>query len=377
MYVQIASYGAARTMSSDGEQLPVDVRGLFSRSANTYAGADIELARRFARVNWGVGTLIVLVLVPFFPPTHALGATGWLVGLPGTFATVGGYLYAIRRPERVSYNTLYYASWISLCQLALLQWLAGGRIAPYHEMYLFLILSTGLMHPPRRFAAYVVAVVAAGFAPAFYAPATARVGEIATEQTLWLGIGIFLLLLMRKIRDQRVALKQAGDEAHQLARLDPLTGLGNRRAFDEALAQELEAAAASGMRVSLLVADLNGFKRINDLYGHVAGDNCLRQAADALRDALRGGDACFRWGGDEFAVLVGAAAAGDAAALAARVETAVSDACRGPDGQPLSVACGHAEMDGTATPAEAVAAADAVLLGLKRREPLPLPHVSV
>jgi diguanylate cyclase (GGDEF)-like protein len=365
-------------MSIDGEQLQVaSVRGLFARGANTYAGADIELARRFARVNWGVGTLIVLALVPFFPPTHTLGAVGWLVGLPGTILTVGGYLYATRQPRHVTYNSLYYASWISLAQLALLQWLAGGRIAPYHEMYLFLILSTGLMHPPRRFVAYVVAVVAAGFAPGFYAPSTARVGEIATEQTLWLGIGVFLLLLMRKIRDQRVALKQAGDEAHQLARLDPLTGLGNRRAFDEALARELATAAATGTRVGLLIADLNDFKRINDEHGHVVGDECLRQAADALRVAVRGSDGCYRWGGDEFAVLVGKAGPGDAAALATRVEAVVSEGSRGPNGQPLSVTCGHAELDGSVTPADAMTEADAVLLGLKRRESAPAPRVSI
>jgi diguanylate cyclase (GGDEF)-like protein len=365
-------------MSAEGEQLQIaSVRGLFSRSANTYAGADLELARRFARVNWGIGTLIAFLIAPFFPPTHALGDIGWVVGLPGSLFAVGGYLYSLRRPQIVTYQSLYFASYVSLGQLALLQWLSGGRIAPYHEIYLFLIISTGLMHPPRRFAIYTLAVIAAGFAPAFYAPATARVGEIITEQTLWLGIGVFLLLLMRKIREQRVALKQAGDEAHQLARLDPLTGLGNRRAFDETLSRELEAARATGTRVSLLVADLNGFKRINDVYGHVAGDNCLREAAEAVRHAVRGADRCFRWGGDEFAVLVGQAAAGDAAALAGRVEAAVSDTCRGPDGRPLSVVCGHAEIDGTATPAEAVAAADAVLLSLKRREPGPLPHVTV
>ena len=365
-------------MSSDAKQLGgVSVRGLFSRSANTYAGADIALARRFARVNWGIGTLIVVALVPFFPPTHALGTVGWVVGLPGTFFTVGGYLYAVRRPQLVSYTLLYFASWVSLGQIALLQWLAGGCVAPYHEMYLFLIISTGLMHPPRRFAAYVAAVIAAGFAPALYAPATARVGEIVTEQTLWLGIGFFLLLLMRKIRDQRVALKQAGDEAHQLARLDPLTGLGNRRAFDEALALALEAARSTGTRVGLLVADLNGFKKINDEHGHVVGDQCLRQAADALRTAVRGSDGCYRWGGDEFAVLVRQAGSGDAAALAARVEAIVSEGCRGPNGQPLSVTCGYAELDGSVTPADAVTEADAVLLGLKRRESAPAPRLEV
>jgi diguanylate cyclase (GGDEF)-like protein len=165
-----------------------------------------------------------------------------------------------------------------------------------------------------------------------------------------------------------VALKQAGDEAHQLARVDQLTGLGNRRAFDEALAEQLADACVSGAHVSLLVADLNDFKQVNDLYGHMAGDECLRQAADALRSTVRDGDGCYRWGGDEFAVLVGNASAGDAALLAERVEHTVAGLCRGPDGRPLSVACGYAEIQGGTTAAEAVAAADDVLLGLKRGE---------
>jgi diguanylate cyclase (GGDEF)-like protein len=345
-----------------------DLRSLFARSANTYAGADIALARRFGRVNWAVGTLIVLILLPFFPPTEAIGSAGWIAALPGCLVTVVGYTWAQRHQDRISYDFLYGAGWICLAQLATLQWLAGGRIAPYHEIYLFLIIGTGLMHPPRRFAIFVAGVIAAGFAPAFYEPATARIGEIATEQTLWLGLGVFLLLLMRSIRAQRVALKQAGDEAHQLARVDQLTGLGNRRAFDEALAEQLADACISGAQVCLLVADLNDFKQINDLYGHVSGDDCLRQAAGALQSALRDSDSCYRWGGDEFAVLVGQASEGDAARLAERVERTVAGLCRGPDGRPLSVACGYAEIEGGATAAEAVAAADDVLLSLKRGE---------
>jgi diguanylate cyclase (GGDEF)-like protein len=333
-----------------------------------YAGSDIELARRFSKVNWGIGTAVTLLLAAFYPPIAVYGANGWLVTLPGLLICVGGVAYGLRRPERISYDFLYWASWIGLAQLALLQWQAGGRVAPFHEFYLFQLIGNGLMHPPRRFAAFAVGTIAAAAAPAFYAPATARPGEIVTEMVLWLGLGVFLLLLMRRIRAQRVELRQAGEEASQLARLDPLTELGNRRAFDEGL----EAALSAG-RVSLIVADLNDFKRINDAHGHVAGDDCLRQVANALRAALREADRCYRWGGDEFAVIVGDASTGDAEAMAARLAETVASSCRGPDGQPLSLACGHAEIDGHATPAEALATADAVLLGLKRRRPVAEP----
>lgn len=353
----------------DGDRTKFELaglRGAFARSPDPYAGADIALARRFATVTWSLGTAVTFILIAFFPPTHALGQAGWLVLLPAILATAAGGAYVRRHPERVTYNVLFWAGWLGLAQLTLLQWLGGGRPAPFHELFLFQIIGTALLHPARRFTAFVCGVFAAGLAPYFYARPTAPLGEILTEQFLWLALGIFLLVLMRSIRAQRVQLREEGDRAQRLARIDPLTGLGNRRAFDEALDGHLASRVRTTGGVSILVADLNGFKHINDEYGHLAGDDCLRQVAHALRGALREGDGCFRWGGDEFAMLSSDA---NAAAVAARLEAAVRDGCHGPDGTPLTVACGHAEIAGRVTAAEAVSAADAVLLALKRREP--------
>jgi diguanylate cyclase (GGDEF)-like protein len=339
-------------------------------SADRYAGADIEVARRFSNISWGVGTLLTVVLAVFFPPIEAFGAVGWLITLPGTLLAIVTVVFARRHRDIVSFDFLYYASWLGIAQLALLQWQAGGREAPYHELYLFQLIGIALLHPTRRFVIFAIAVGAAAAAPAFYAPADTQPGEIATEMALWIGLGVFLLLLMKQLRAQRTELKQAGADANQLARVDVLTGLGNRRAFDEALASELVRAAAAEGPVRLVVADINDFKSINDSDGHVAGDDCLRQVAEAIRVTVRESDSAYRWGGDEFAVLVGQ---DDATALAARIEGAVVDSCRGPDGRPLSVTCGHAEIEGGATPADVVAAADRMLMGLKRRGPEPTP----
>jgi diguanylate cyclase (GGDEF)-like protein len=274
--------------------------------------------------------------------------------------TLSGAATARLRPDWISYDVLYYSGYWALANLTMLEWLAGGRNAPYHELFLLLIIGSALQHPPRRFATFVVTVYACSFAPLFYAGPD-HVGEVVTELVLWTGIGVFLLIFMRRIRAQRVA-------AHELARVDSLTGLGNRRAFDEALEEALGRARRTGTRVSVLVTDLDDFKRINDVHGHVAGDDCIRQAAAALRATVRDGEGCFRWGGDEFAVLVPDAAPGAAASLAARVEAAVADACRAPDGGPLTLTCGHAEIGGEHSAASAVAAADDVLRSLKSRE---------
>lgn len=94
------------------------------------------------------------------------------------------------------------------------------------------------------------------------------------------------------------------EEVHRLAITDPLTGLHNRRFFDELLDLEIHRAKRYAENLSLIFADLDHFKRYNDLYGHSAGDGVLRQLAEVIRRAVRQSDVPCRWGGEEFAVLL-------------------------------------------------------------------------
>lgn len=93
-------------------------------------------------------------------------------------------------------------------------------------------------------------------------------------------------------------------QAMQLAMQDGLTGLGNRRYFDEQLRRAMHHAYRQHSNVGLVVCDLNKFKAINDNYGHPIGDEVLIHFAGALRTSIRDSDSLFRFGGDEFAVLV-------------------------------------------------------------------------
>lgn len=101
----------------------------------------------------------------------------------------------------------------------------------------------------------------------------------------------------------REQLRAAGEEHARVARRDPLTGLGNRLAWDEALVHAQELVDAGGS-VTVLSLDIDGLKHVNDTCGHEAGDDLLRRCADVLRGHGRHDDVCVRLGGDEFIVMM-------------------------------------------------------------------------
>src|SRR5919201_1405710 len=148
---------------------------------------------------------------------------------------------------------------------------------------------------------------------------------------------------------------------HAEARRDPLTDLGNHRAFQEHLDGTLLRAHAGGNQVTLLLCDLDDFKRLNDQEGHPAGDRVLRELARTLAHQCRAGEEPFRVGGDEFAVVVdGEAAAG--IQLADRIRRATAQHLVG---QTLSAGVASFPVD-TRSKEELVSKADLALLAAKR-----------
>lgn len=131
---------------------------------------------------------------------------------------------------------------------------------------------------------------------------------------------VMMALLLRRLYMIASELEARRRDAHELARRDQLTGLGNRLAFDEAMASGL----AGSRRVGVLSLDLDDFKRVNDTMGHGAGDELLQLIAGRLRAAAKPDDVVARIGGDEFTLIrVGVATRADLDELARDIETAL------------------------------------------------------
>ena len=141
-------------------------------------------------------------------------------------------------------------------------------------------------------------------------------------------------------------------------RTDPLTGLANRRGWDEQLTRELARARRSQEAPSIALVDLDDFKAFNDAHGHQAGDRLLVEAAAAWSRHLRDVDTLCRWGGDEFALLLPACAPAQAHDVVARLSRST------PSQQ--TCAAGLAGWDGQEAADALLARADSALLDAKR-----------
>jgi diguanylate cyclase len=136
------------------------------------------------------------------------------------------------------------------------------------------------------------------------------------------------------------------DRERDVARLDPLTGLANRKSFDERFAQELGRRSHDGVPVAVLLWDIDDFKAINDSYGHRAGDRVLQSVASCFTAAVRNSDFVARIGGEEFIVLLTGLALEDALRIANQVRTAVEALKFHFRGTPVrvTVSCGITEL---------------------------------
>lgn len=320
-------------------------RQFFATPEDPYAGADMANAQRLGSILWALVTFLVVLLWIPSPPTEAIGNAGWAVAI-GIFCASATLVVALRRGTALTtWREFLVVSYGAVIAIAVLQWLAGGVGSPYERLCLLPILFVALLHPPRQVAAFLGFVALVLAAPFVYDGWNSdAAGATFATFVIWCALSGLGGVLMGGVRAQRLALAAQEANAREEARLDKLTGLRNRRAFDEALEQEVERSRRQGIPLTVAMIDINSFKKINDGWGHAEGDRCLREVAEAIGGAVRVPDLCFRWGGDEFALILTGTNAADAAPLGGRLKGQVYGHCRRPDDEPMEITFAIAEL---------------------------------
>jgi diguanylate cyclase (GGDEF)-like protein len=194
------------------------------------------------------------------------------------------------------------------------------------DRYVYIVLITGLGHPEQ-----VLEGMSAGADDYLIKPVhpfAVQTRMVAAER---------VIVLHRQLLDFRTQLEHANLTLVELSLNDALTGLGNRRRMEE----DLERTHARSLRVerayAIALFDIDHFKLYNDHYGHLAGDEALRQVARCLDKATRTGESVYRYGGEEFLLLIPECSSnGDAAVAAERIRRAVLEMARPHDVRPTS-----------------------------------------
>ncbi|HEY6776373.1 MAG TPA: GGDEF domain-containing protein [Thermoleophilaceae bacterium] len=336
---------------------------MFGHRADPYEGADLGTSQRIVAALLGLNGVLVLLFLPLEPVDEQIGSAGWLLaGAIIAAAFAGAVLVARRSP---SFDDLLVIGYLGAAAIATLNWLAAGGSSAYEDLYV-LWLGAVAPHPPRRaFALLAVMLGVLALPLAYQGTKSAIVGDMVAEALLLTAVGSILITYLHLIRRQRLGLRAGAEVARRLASVDALTGLGNRRAFDEALTVEVAGAARDRAPLSIGLIDVDSLKSINDRFGHLEGDRCLGNVARVMESSVRNTDRCFRWGGDEFVVVLPGSRREAAEDVMRRMVEKVNRECTAPDGRGVELSWGSAELAPGASLEDALAAADVALLEQK------------
>jgi diguanylate cyclase (GGDEF)-like protein len=227
----------------------------------------------------------------------------------------------------------------------------------------------------NRISVFIATALALILGPTTYLlirPASTLHPALLSIAGLFASIGITFAWLQDAFLQTMEQLKASESHFQQLSHLDPLTGLGNRRQFDQSLAEAF-AFTMLDRPIALLILDIDNLKVINDRYGHPIGDRALQEVANAIRHSIRDSDVAARIGGDEFAVILRSGGADGAQRVAERIQDRLQP-LQINKGKPInvSVSIGRAETNGNRqTAEELLAAADLELYAARINHPKP------
>jgi diguanylate cyclase (GGDEF)-like protein len=276
---------------------------------------DPRSAARFLGFAYAAGATLALasMALPQPPGTDVTG----LLAVDAGALLVGAFL--LLRGSRVTDPEISAALLIGTVLVSLAIHFTDERTGVYSLFYVWIAIESVYFLSPRAALVQLVGVAAAfGVVLANERPPAAEEQWLITVGTVALA-GVLVGALKANV--ERL-IERLASAAHT----DPLTGLNNRRAFREALELELERALRGGRPVSLLVADLDHFKRVNDRLGHPGGDEVLKRVAGQMTRLTRNVDVPARLGGEEFALVLPEAAKHDALLVGERLRRAVKAA---------------------------------------------------
>jgi diguanylate cyclase (GGDEF)-like protein/putative nucleotidyltransferase with HDIG domain len=261
----------------------------------------------------------------------------WPIAAVAAVAIVGGAVavkVAAQVPERLLIAGLFSCAVLVSVAVAL----SGGPDSPYRILYAW----TGVeawYFLRRRQAAWFTAAASAITAVTF--ALTADEGGAVAVWVMVTGTMVALGLVTSTLRERADALIETLSDR---ATRDMLTGLPNRRGYQERIEQELARSARHGTPVTIVLADIDNFKALNDAFGHRFGDRALEEFADLCRHELRSPDLVSRVGGEEFAIILPHIDERGALAVAERLRRAVGARIHAPDGRSLTASFGIASF---------------------------------
>jgi diguanylate cyclase (GGDEF)-like protein len=283
---------------------------------------------RMGRISGGLWVVGALVgIVGTFLPGASHGDVLWVLVIAGLVLAYGiGSVTGLIPWERASMQALAIGMAVTVPVVGLAIYMTGGSISYIQPLLPCSLLYAALFFPPRWAWPLSIELILVAGAPLLYDDRAVETAYIPRYMALVAGF-LAVTWVMVSLKNRLVRA-----EAHQrqIANLDPLTGIANRRAFDAALRGQLAARASRGRRqgdaepLALLIVDLDDFKTINDDHGHPIGDAVLRQTAERARGVLRSTDLFARIGGDEFAVIAPGAHGDGAGRLAEAIRTAIA-----------------------------------------------------
>jgi diguanylate cyclase (GGDEF)-like protein len=273
--------------------------------------------------------------------------------LPGFAALAIAPLAALVGP-RLSRNALFLLGPLGVVLIAFA--IASTRGASDAAvMYMWPVLWTGAFYG-RRATIGIVGCVAIAHAIAL-AAMPPGVGNVDR----WVDVVVSVAIVGAVVRALAARNERLVSDLKAEARVDALTGLLNRRGFEERLAVETARAARDGSRVAVVAFDLDHFKAVNDERGHEAGDRALATLGAVIREHARAGDLTARWGGEAFVVVMPRADVEAATALAERVRAALAAT-----GLDVTVSAGVGAAEAPFDPRALLASADVALYEAKR-----------